>query len=213
MQHNIGRIIFGFAAALFSAALPAHPHAWADVASTIVISESGMVAAIEEEWLFDELYSITIVEGMAQDLGSTEHAVDAFAAKVINNLRPYDYFMRLTADERPVQLADAVHFKSEMRDRQLLLTFTVPLIKPVDPMRHALRLEVYDPSYYIQMAHRKDRPPAVKGGKSHPCRARVEQPDPGPQDIARAFALDRSETPEDNLGSLFAEKVFLECRQ
>jgi len=209
--NNVNRFLAVLALALAPFSLHAHPHAWIDVRSTIILSAEGLITAIEEQWLFDDLYSAAILEGLKEDSPEKKAVVSDFAAEVIDNLRPYGYFMRITANGRPVALNTVTQFKSEMQGDQLLLSFTAPLAKPVDPMRVAVSFSVYDPTYFIQMTHRPQNPPTIRSEKSHSCRARVEPPNPTAEDIARAFALDRGATPEEGLGDLFAEKVHIRC--
>lgn len=197
--------------ALLPFSVAAHPHAWIDVRSTIIMSPNGMISAIEEEWLFDDLYSLAVIDETTDGSTPKAEAVSNFAAKVIENLGPYGYFMRITANDRPIAINTVTQFKSEMKGPQLLLSFTAPLAEPVDPTRQAVKFSVYDPSYFIQMTHRPEAPPAIRSEAQHPCRALVEQPNPSAQDIARAFALDRGAAPQEDLGDLFAEKVRIQC--
>ncbi|MFC4297266.1 DUF1007 family protein [Castellaniella hirudinis] len=200
------------ALALAPFSLHAHPHAWIDVQSTIILSAEGLISSIEEQWLFDDLYSAAILEGLKEDSPEKKAVVSDFAAEVIKNLGPYGYFMRITANGRPVKLNTVTQFKSEMKGSQLLLSFTAPLAKPVDPAHDDVSFSVYDPTYFIQMTHRPQDPPTIKGAQNHSCRTQVVPPNPTPEDIARAFALDRGATPEEGLGDLFAEKVHIQCK-
>lgn len=204
--------MLGGALALSSFGAHAHPHAWIDVRSTVLISSDGMISAIEQEWLFDELYSLAVIDEMTIDSPKKPADVSDFAARVIANLGPYGYFMRITADGRPVHLGTVMQFKSEMKGQQLLLSFTAPLVEPVDPLRYKFKFSVFDPSYFIQMAHLPEAPPSIKGEGAHSCQAHVEPPNPSPQTIARAFGLDRSASPQEDLGDLFAEKVHIQCK-
>lgn len=190
----------------------AHPHAWIDVRSTIVMSDEGLISAIEEEWLFDDLYSAAVVEGFKNDSPGQAATVRDFAPEVIKNLEPYGYFMRITADDRSIKLNTVTEYKSEMKGGQLLLSFTAPLAVPVDPRRHAVSFAVYDPTYYIHMAHPVQQPPAIRSRKHTNCEARVEQANPSAEDFARAFSLDQEASPQNDLGHLFAEKVRVQCK-
>lgn len=192
--------------------LHAHPHAWIDVRSTVILSAEGLVSAIEEEWLFDELYTAAVLEGLQSDSPGKKVVVGDFAAEVIENLGPYGYFMRITENDRPVKLGTVTQFKSEMQGQQLKLSFTAPLATPLDPVRQSVSFSVYDPTYYIHMTHGPKDPPAIKSKGKSSCQAHLEPPKPSAEDFARAFALDQSQTPEDDLGYLFAEKVHVRCR-
>jgi len=211
-RSRLGALVAAPALALAPFGAHAHPHAWIDVRSTIVISSDGLISAIEQEWLFDELYSLAVIDEMTMDSPKKKMAVSDFAARVIENLGPYGYFMRITADDRPVRIGTATQFKSEMKGQQLLLSFTVPLAEALDPQRYAVKFAVYDPTYFIQMTHRPQDPPGFTGNEQDRCEAQVKQPNPSPKTIARAFALDRSATPDDDLGDLFAETVHIQCK-
>lgn len=209
---SMNRRLAALVLALVPLGLHAHPHAWIDVRSTIVMSAEGLISAIEEEWLFDDMYSSAILEGLADNGAEKEVAVRDFAAEVIGNLGPYGYFMKVAEDGRPVQIDTVTQFKSEMKGEQLLLSFTAPLARPVDPQHHAVQFSVYDPTYFIRMVHRPDDPPSIKSKEKNHCRVHVEPPNPSPATIARAFALDRGASPDDTLGDLFAEKVHIRCK-
>ncbi|GAA4338338.1 DUF1007 family protein [Pigmentiphaga soli] len=202
-------LLLGWAAA---GAAWAHPHAWIDVRSTVVVSPAGMVAAIEEEWLFDELYTTYVVEEMAGGRAPTAEVAAGFAGQVIENLGPYGYFTKVAADGRPVALAPVTQYHSEMRGDRLVLRFTARLAQPVDPARHAFSYAIYDPTYFIEMKHDANSPPALRGSEPGRCRLDVRQPRPDPRAAARAFAMDRGAPADDTLGRLFAERVVMACR-
>lgn len=189
-----------------------HPHAWIDVHSTIVLSAQGAATAIEQTWLFDELYSSAVLEENAKDGPAGQDAVDGFAAKVIENLGPYGYFTRVTVDGQAVELDTATEYHSEMKGGQLQLTFKAPLPQAVDLARHTLQFAVFDPTFFIQMSQLPDTPPAIQAEGSHTCRTWVEAANPSPKVIARAMALDANADAQDDLGILFAEKVHIQCR-
>lgn len=195
-----------------SFSVQAHPHAWIDVRSTIVMSAEELISAIEEEWLFDDLYSAAVVDGFKNDSPGRAATVRDFAPEVIKNLEPYGYFMRVTVDDRPIKLNTVTEYKSEMKGAQLLLSFTAPLSEPVDPTRYAVSFAVYDPTYYIHMAHPVQQPPTLRSRRQTNCVARVEQANPSAEDFARAFSLDQGASPQYDLGHLFAEKVRIQCK-
>ena len=212
VRSRLGALAAAPALALASFGAHAHPHAWIDVRSTIVISPDGLISAIEQEWLFDELYSVAVIDEMAMDSPQKKLDVSDFAPKVIENLGPYGYFVRITADDRAVRIGSVTEFKSEMKEQQLLLSFTVPFAEALDPLRYAVKFAVFDPTYFIQMTHRPQDPPGFKGDDRYSCAAQVKQPNPSPKTIARAFAMDRGATPDDDLGNLFAETVHIQCK-
>lgn len=135
-----------------------------------------------------------------------------FAPEVIKNLELYGYFMRVTADDRPIKVNTVTKYKSEMKGSQLFLSFTAPLSEPVDPTRYAVSFAVYDPTYYIHMELPVQQPPSIRSGKQTDCAEWVEQANPSAEDFARAFSLDQGASPQYDLGHLFAEKVRVQCK-
>jgi len=211
----------------------AHPHAWIDVRSTVVIAPTGMVSAIEQQWLFDELYSAAVLEQMTLEHPDNPRAVADFAPRVMENLAPYGYFMRVFADKRPLKLQTVTQFKSEKivdesgnnpvdkpDGAQLLLSFTAQFAEPVDPLEKTLTFSVFDPTYFIRMSHVADESSPMQNAafngvdvKGNPrCRAEIHPAKPTPEMFARALALDIAAAPQEDLGELFAETVQVQCQ-
>lgn len=204
-------LIGGLCMALWPWAGQTHPHAWIDVRSTVVLAPDGKIAAVKEQWLFDELYTAAVMEGMAEDSATGQATVEDFATEVMGNLRPYDYFTKITVDGAATPLGQATQYAGAMQKGRLQLSFTAPLPSPVDPASHHVRYSIYDPTYFIQMMHLPGQPPSIEGTAQTACRLIVIPPTPTPEDIARAYALDRGAQADDTLGDLFAEKVDVQC--
>jgi len=229
-QYRWQGIALSLAFVLTLAAAPAraHPHAWIDVRSTVVMSPTGMVSAIEQEWLFDELYSAAVLEQMTLDHPGKPQAAAYFAPQVMENLEPYGYFMRVTADNRPIKLQTVTQFASAMQGEQLRLSFTAALARPVDPVEQKLGFSVFDPTYFIHMSHLPDdsdpnantpdtrlaavESVAIKGAPSPACRTVLTPARPTPEIFARALALDKNAAPQEDLGVFFAEQVQVLCK-
>jgi ABC-type uncharacterized transport system substrate-binding protein len=208
----------GFARLLASACIGlwpwvghAHPHAWIDVHSTVLVSPDGRISAFREQWLFDDMYTAAVMNGMAADSPTGRATVGEFASEVMENLRPYGYFTKVIVDGASVPLVRATQFEGAMKKGRLQLSFTAPLATPVDPTDRHVAYEIYDPSYFIQMMHLPEQPPSIQGSTRRACHLKVTPPNPSPQDIARAYALDRGAQADDTLGDLFAEKVDIQC--
>ena len=191
-------------------AVGAHPHAWINVHSTVTAS-GGLVTAIRQEWIFDELYTAALADAMASGDRPKADGVARFAAEVIENLGPYGYFMKIRADGKRVATAPVTQYRGQMRGSRFVLQFTAPLARPVDPVRQRLQFSVYDPTYFIEMTHDPKAPPSV-GGRAPGCALEVHKSRPGAAAIARAFAMDKDAQEDDTLGEMFAEKVLMVCR-
>lgn len=211
LARQVRRAAAGALLACAASAALAHPHSWIDVQSKLLFSPDGSLVAIEQQWTFDELYTSYVVEEMAGGKTASKQVVAQFAAKVIANLEPYGYFMDVRADGKAVRLARIRQYESELRGQRLWLRFVAPLAAPVDPMRQATTLSVYDPTYFIEMQHENDT--AVNlGAAPAPCHAVLQRPKPGADSLARAFALDKDARPDETLGRQFAQTVVLACK-
>ena len=184
----------------------AHPHAWIDLRSTVVLNDAGEAVALEQEWLFDDFYTAFAMEAA----GTTDWMV--LAAENLKSLRAYDYFTEVAADGKKVALDTVTKFSSEMRNGRLWLRFLVPLAKPVDPAKVKFSYAIFDPSYYIEILHMKGDIVAFSGTNSNGCAGQVIAPTPSTDMVMMARALDRNAKADNRLGRVFAERVDVSCR-
>lgn len=190
----------------------AHPHAWIDLRSTLLLDAEGRVTAIEQEWLFDEFYSMFVLDGLVENEDAEADSLMELARRNLENLRAYDYFTEVRADGETLALATVEDYESEMRGARLWMRFVLPLESPVDPRTQALEFSVFDPTYYIEMLHLEGDVIAFRGADSDGCFGEVVPPNPDPEAVTLAQALDRNAEPDSALGGLFAERVTVTCR-
>ncbi|MDA0785842.1 MAG: DUF1007 family protein, partial [Proteobacteria bacterium] len=139
-------LLFMLAGARGAPAL-AHPHAWIDLRSTVVLDADGRVIAIEQEWLFDQFYTVFVTEELSGAAGTRAEALKALARSNLQNLRSYDYFTEVRSGGAKVALGTVSEFESELREGRLWMRFVVPLATPVDPTERALAFAIFDPTY------------------------------------------------------------------
>lgn len=190
-----------------------HPHAWFDLWVEVLFNEEGDVSGLRQTWLFDEYYTAYATEGMDRD-GDGVPDRDKLAELLrdnISNLAEYDYFTAVKIVEEPVDLAKVSEMSSRMRGNRLEMTFVVPFAKSIPVTRRPLIYAVYDPTYYIEAVHAKAKDAILLRGAPDGCRHRLDQPDPDPEMVAYAAALDATQTAGDGLGTNFAEKVTVQC--
>ena len=212
LRATFGLVMFGFVI-LLSIARPAeaHPHAWVDVRSGLVFDDDGRIAAIEEEWFFDYLYTALVKEQLSSEDGLSQDILDELARTNLESLADYDYFTVVTVDDTAVAIAQVTDYETGMRDDRLWMKFRVPLAEPIDPGEHAVSYSIYDPSYYVEMLHIEGDPIVLTGGAPQTCSALVEAAHPSFDEVALAAAFDQTQTGPANLGSLFAEWVHVSC--
>lgn len=187
----------------------AHPHAWIDLRTTIIL-EDGRMKAIEEEWLFDEfhtVYALSAIKGRTDRTSLLD-----LARRNLTNLKPYGYFTEITVNGRKVETGMVDTFSSAMRGKRLWLRFVLPVAAAPDLKASAVTVAICDPTYYIEMLHQEAEPIYFRGEGSERCFGDIRPPKPSMREIARAAALDRGAAPDNGLGRLFAQKVMLTCR-
>ena len=144
----------------------AHPHAWIDLRSTVVLDSAGRVTAIEQEWLIDQFYTIFLTEELSGALGTRAEALAALSRSHLQNLRAYDYFTEVRAGGAKISLRTVSEFESELREGRLWMRFVVPLATTVDPARQAFTFAVFDPTYYIEILHSEGDEVAFRGAEN-----------------------------------------------
>jgi ABC-type uncharacterized transport system substrate-binding protein len=190
----------------------AHPHAWIDLRSSVILDADGRAVAIEEEWLFDEFYTVYVTEGLDQSPGAIAKALTELARANLQNLKPYGYFTQVRADGTKVTVGTVTEFDSSLRDGRLWLRFVVPLDTPIDPKRQKMVFSVFDPTYYIEMLHLEGDVIAFRGSGADGCFGRIQPPNPTAEAVMLAAALDRNAKADNTLGELFAERVIVTCK-
>ena len=201
--------------ALAAASVPqagqAHPHAWIDLRSAVVFDASGKIAAIEEEWSFDEEYSAFNLQPLAPEQRGSPAAIRALMEKNLARIAPLGYFITMRSGDKPVAAAGVSKVASEMRGTRLWLRFTLSLTQPADPRPQPFSYWIGDPTYWIEMLHRGADPVVLRGKAPEGCSVRIEPPHPTPELLARAAALDADAKVDPSLGQFFAEMVRITC--
>ena len=190
----------------------AHPHAWIDLRSTVVLNENGQVIGIEQQWLFDDFYTVFVVEGYDSGDDGQKRALTALAETNLKNLRAYNYFTEVQADNTKVPLGTVSEYESELRNGRLWMRFVVPFSTPIDASMKLLSFAVFDPTFYIEILHLKGDVIGFRGAWSEKCAGRIIPPNPTTEAFLLAQALDRDAKPDNTLGSIFAERVEVSCR-
>jgi ABC-type uncharacterized transport system substrate-binding protein len=192
-------------------ALPvaAHPHGWIDIQTRLLFDEAGRLQAIEQAWLFDELYSAFILEEFAAAGQSVEEGLAELGRADIAALAEYDYFTVVERTDARLPLGRVESFANGIAAERIWLKFALPLAEAIDPAAGELRYAVYDPTYFIEIAHLGEPPVSFAGRED--CRFELIPPEPPSEMVWLAAALDRGESAGDGLGIHFAEWIVVRC--
>jgi len=197
----------------FPQAAHPHPHSWIDVTVTLLFSDTGDLVALQQTWLFDEFYTAYAVEGFDVDGDgkADDNLMQALLEDTMKNLFDFHYFTEIKQGDTSLDLDRVTDMSIALSGNRLKMQFEVPLAKPLALRKSKIRYAIFDPTYYIEMLH-IDRfgqvafqnPPSL-------CSYRLQKPNPSPEMVALAFALDQTETAEEEIGHFFAEWVTVTC--
>lgn len=189
----------------------AHPHAWIDLRSQVLLDEKGHIRALQMEWMFDDFYTVAIAEDVDSNARQSDTFWQDLARRNLTNLAEHGYFTVIKADGEPVALGEVANYQGELRDKRMWMHFEVPLNEPIDPKAHDVTFAVFDPTYYVEIVHLEGDVISFEGVGADTCAGDIIQPAPTFEQVSLAAALDQDETAGDGLGELFAETVVVRC--
>lgn len=214
LTHKLLYFIFVYSSLsliIFTQPANAHPHAWIDLRVTVLLDEGGNVTGLQQEWLFDNFYTLFITEDAIQKGQDQKKALTALADTNLKGLSAFDYFTDARVDGKKLKFKTVDVFESHIRDRRLWMRFVLPFSNPVNASVNQLTFAIYDPTYYVEILHLKDDIIAFRGPSVNQCVGQIVPPSPTIETIMLARALDREATPDKSLGRMFAEHVNVIC--
>ena len=189
----------------------AHPHAWIDMRSRILLDDAGRVSGFELDWLFDEIYSAVILEDVKRADRRNPVVLNQEAARIMRNLKDHAYFSELQIDGAAAAFGTVAGSAGSLDGARFRVRFTVPVAAPVDPRGRDVRRAVYDPSYYIEVVYVDATSATVDGPGAGACRIAVFEPNPSSAALNLAQSLDQNATAPASFGALFAQSAVLTC--
>jgi ABC-type uncharacterized transport system substrate-binding protein len=191
----------------------AHPHAWIDVKVKVLFDEKGRIYGLEENWVFDPLYTAFALEDpkRPKDAAPDQATIDAISKENFKNIGEFDYLTLVESGGAKARFAGARDLKSGYTDNRLWMTFTLLLEDPLDPTVSPVDYLVFDPTYYIEMLHAEGGGAITLSGAGKDCKYALKAPNPDPNAVALAASLDKTQSAGNELGQLFAERVTIRC--
>lgn len=190
----------------------AHPHVWVTMHTELVYAPDGSITGVRHHWAFDDMFSAFATQGLeSKEKGKFTREELAPLAKVnVESLKEYDYFTYATADGKKTPLSEpAPDYWLDYADSILTLNFTLPFKTPVKAKE--LKVEVYDPTIFIDFEWAKDAPVHLVGA-AH-CKADVVKP--REMTYAEGKALSAIPADQQNTtmawGAMFANKILVHC--
>jgi len=162
-------------------AAQAHPHMWIDARAQVAFDSQGRIAAVRQDWQFDEMFGAYTTQGLERnpDGSLPAETLQGMAKDWMAALgEPVShYFTRAAMGGQTLAFGPprdaAVRWNPQ--DQRLTLSFTLPLAQPVAPGAEGVQFDIYDPTYFVAYAF--DAPGAVAlGDAPQGCRQAYRPP-------------------------------------
>jgi len=206
------RLILLAAMLVAASAAQAHPHVWVTMHTALVYDGEGKITGVRHAWAFDDMFSAFATQGLeSKEKGKFTREELAPLAKVnVESLKEFDYFTYVTADGQKALLSDPTpDYWLDFKDSVLTLNFTLPLKTPLKAKE--LKVDVYDPSIFVDFSWAKDAPVSMVGGKG--CKAEVMKPREMTYEESKKLAEIPADQPNTAMawGAMFAHKILVHC--
>ncbi len=143
----------------------AHPHIFADSKVTVVLDKNG-IERIEEEWLFDDMTSVGMIDDFDKNRNKKFEDTEIKAMKPIafDQTKPYQYYTYITINGKKIALQNISAFTARIEKNRVRYIF-YPLVKIPLAAKNTLSLSLLDKEYYVAfMFEQKDIKIVNNGG-------------------------------------------------
>src|SRR5262245_47816941 len=190
----------------------AHPHIWITMRTEVVYAPDGRIAGLRHTWAFDDMFSTFATQGLENwKTGKfTREELAPLAKGNMNSFKEFDYFTYATADGKKVPFSDPLpDYWLDYTDSILTIHFTLPFETPV--RANELKLEMYDPTIFINFEFAKETPVKLVGATQ--CRFDIELPREMTPRERMALSQIAAEVPNTTMpwGAQFANKINVHC--
>jgi ABC-type uncharacterized transport system substrate-binding protein len=190
----------------------AHPHAFIDIQTTVILDSKGQMTAIEQEWIFDEFYTLFITEEVTPPPAQDDPRLKDLAKKNLVHIKGNNYFIKFINEKYQGSLSEAYEVESSLKDGKLWMKFSFSLGEAISLSGKNINFSIYDETYYIEMKHKNKENIRFRGVGAENCTSRLIAPKPTFDMVALAAARDKGAQPDSSLGQFFAETVVIGCR-
>ncbi|WP_167591747.1 DUF1007 family protein [Jiella endophytica] len=197
----------------------AHPHVFVTASVQFVGDENGDLAAIRSGWVFDEMFSSSLLFDFDENADGKldEEELNAVAGTVLGSAKDYQFFTFLKEAGVPVELSPPDRFRARFEKGHLVIFTQMHPAAQVKLAGAELTLSIYDPSYYVSFDVGRNEQVGLTDLPAA-CRATLDatHPDEGATAWMKQVAgLGKSQSiPADgiNYAELLSTRIALDCR-
>ena len=178
----------------------------------VVYAPDGGITGVRHAWAFDDMFSAFVTQGLENwKKGKfTREELAPLAKSYMDSFKEFAYFTYATADGKEVPFSDPPpDYWFDYSDSILTIHFTLPFKMPV--RANELKLEIYDPTIFINFAFAKETPVKLVGATQ--CRFDTELPREMTPRERMALSQIAAEVPNTTMawGAQFANKIIVHC--
>ncbi len=178
----------------------------------VVYEPDGGIMGVHHAWAFDDMFSAFVTQGLEnRKTGKfTREELAPLAKSNMESFKEFAYFTYATADEKQVPFNDPLpDYWLDYSDSILTLHFTLPFKNLVRAKE--LKLEVYDPTIFINFEFAKETPVKFVGATQ--CSYEIELPREMTPNERMALSQIAAEVPNTTMawGAQFANKIIVHC--
>jgi ABC-type nickel/cobalt efflux system permease component RcnA/ABC-type uncharacterized transport system substrate-binding protein len=164
----------------------------------VLFDARGQIVAIRHHWRFDEGFSAYALQGLDLDRDGeySPEELEPLARENVESVGEFDYFTFLSVGDYRAGFAAPTEYGLTLDDGRLTLHYTLPLAQPLFS-RGTIRLEVYDPEYYIAFSLPSIEAVRLVDAPAN-CRIAVHLatgPDPAAAEALAAIGAEQRELP------------------
>ncbi len=205
-------------AACHAVPVQAHPHVFIDVSVEVVLDDQDRATAVRIGWVYDELFSLTVIADRELDKDWDGQLSPEEAAGLVGFdmewMPGYPGDTYALIGDAELVLGPPTEPTADWDGKQIRTTHLRQLPEPVAIGTGPFLVQVYDPGFYTAYAIPFD--PVLTGG-SGDCSAEVWGPDLDAADEALKAALQEYSADQDveqdfpAIGKAYAEEVRVTC--
>jgi len=147
------------------------------VKTTLNLDENNQLQSLSMQWLNDQATSALLLEGHdVSTPAKREASLQSIGERMIRSLKDAHYVTRLESTGSPIAFADINDYQLQLNDeKQLLLRFHLPLIKPYPLSQKPLTLSHTDPNGSAMLLYRSAE--HIQFNKlDAPCKTQITEP-------------------------------------
>jgi ABC-type uncharacterized transport system substrate-binding protein len=166
------------AASLACGSAAAHPHVFAEAKMTLVLAANGTVEKLTHNWVFDDLFSSTVLVEFDkdQDLKLSDEELKDVQGTIVDSIGDYNYFQTISNNGAEVKMARPPNLTAKMDGTTLVISFESAPEK-ILPLHGKVSFGIYDPTFYTAIDFTADTDLQVTSLPAG-CAASVVRPSP-----------------------------------